>query len=331
MEELPVAKQDIPTKVYMNNNDVVADVFNYLIYGGRQVIRAESLESMDTQERAVIQISGSAPETEDRFRDVMKQAVVKTGENVTYLIVGIENQENVHYAMPVRVGLYDMLRYTQQVSQTAEAHRKKEEWGTRAEFLSGFHREDRLKPVLTAVINFSGDPWDGPRSIYEMLEDVPPEIMELVQDYKIHLIDPAMLTESDCDEKFSTDFGKVMKLIGSINDPQKANKLIHDDPAYRRMRPSAAMVLKACVGIDTSSYEEKEEIDMAGKIDGFTEWARKEGMREGIREGRQEGERSMLLKNVHALMETMHLTEDQAFETLHVSDEEQKELRALMQ
>ena len=325
-----MAKQDIPTKVYMNNNDVVADVFNYLIYGGRQVIRAESFESMDTQERAVIHIRGSAPETEDRFRDVMKQAVVRTGKNVTYLILGIENQENVHYAMPVRVGLYDMLRYTRQVSQTTEAHRKKEEWGTRAEFLSGFHREDRLKPVLTAVINFSGDPWDGPRSIHEMLEDVPPEIMELVQDYKIHLIDPAMLTESDCDKKFSTDFGKVMKILRFMHDSEKADKVMHTDPAYRRMRSSAAQVLKACAGLNIPIAEGKEEIDMTNAFDELTQKARNDGMKKGRQEGIREGEQNMLLKNVRALMDTMHLSADQAFATLDVSDADQEKLRPML-
>ena len=41
-----------------------------------------------------------------------------------FLILGIENQSEVHYAMPVKKLIYDALNYGQQVNKIAALHRK---------------------------------------------------------------------------------------------------------------------------------------------------------------------------------------------------------------
>ena len=43
-----------------------------------------------------------------RQRDILR----KTTVNARYVIMGVENQSNVHYAMPLRIMLYDALGYT---------------------------------------------------------------------------------------------------------------------------------------------------------------------------------------------------------------------------
>lgn len=81
----------------------------------------------------------------EKVRDILKGCCVKTAGEVTYLIIGIENQEDMHYAMVVRNMLYDALNYTSQVEQHAKEHRQKKDV-TGAEFLSGFSKEDTLVP-----------------------------------------------------------------------------------------------------------------------------------------------------------------------------------------
>ena len=74
-----------------------------------------------------------------------------------YVLYGVENQRRVHFAMPVRNGLYDMLDYAGQVEEAAKSHKKerKEQKGkveeteggkipSTEEFLSGFWKEDKL-------------------------------------------------------------------------------------------------------------------------------------------------------------------------------------------
>ena len=58
------------------------------------------------------------------------------------------------------------------------------------EFLSGFKKEDKLKPIITLTIYFGPDVWDGPRSLKEMFEDIDESIMKYVEDYKVHLLVP---------------------------------------------------------------------------------------------------------------------------------------------
>ena len=61
-------------------------------------------------------------------------------------VVALENQANVHYAMPVRSMLYDALDYTDQVQNLQRAHQEQEDSLDSSEFLSGIRREDRLIP-----------------------------------------------------------------------------------------------------------------------------------------------------------------------------------------
>ena len=40
---------------------------------------------------------------------------------------------------------------------------------TSKEFLSGLRKDDRLMPIITAVVYLGEEPWDGPKSLYDML------------------------------------------------------------------------------------------------------------------------------------------------------------------
>ena len=44
---------DIEGRQYLSNPVFFADAFNYLLYGGKQVIRAEALQELDTTELTV--------------------------------------------------------------------------------------------------------------------------------------------------------------------------------------------------------------------------------------------------------------------------------------
>ena len=114
-------------------------------------------------------------------------------ENADYLLLGIENQTEIHYAMPVRNMIYDALQYGNQVAAIAAQNVKEKKAPTRAEFLSGFYKADKLRPVITLVLHFGADPWDGATSLHEMMDFPLEEMRTFIQDYKIHLIDPAAL------------------------------------------------------------------------------------------------------------------------------------------
>ena len=223
-----MSKKDTVTKAFMRENTVFADAFNYLIFNGKKVIQPERLQELDTTELVQLIAKGKNNKNESvqKYRDILKAAVIMEDENADYLLLGIENQTEIHYAMPVRNMIYDALQYGNQVAAIAAQNVKEKKAPTRAEFLSGFYKADKLRPVITLVLHFGADPWDGATSLHEMMDFPLEEMRTFIQDYKIHLIDPAAL-EPDELEKFSTSLREVLGCIKYSKDKEKLYKAGH--------------------------------------------------------------------------------------------------------
>ena len=208
---------DIVTKEYMRENTVFADAFNYLIYNGKKVIDPAKLTEIDSTEIALpfgnaekVKAEKKRKEQEaewssvknesvrkkntsrvgvkmdavQKYRDVFKSMVIKQDEKTSYVLLGIENQTDVHYAMPVRNVIYDALQYGRQVADIAADHRrnKKDFPGkSNGEYLSGFFKEDHIRPIITLVIHFGAEEWDGPLSLHEMMATRDMEILSFVE------------------------------------------------------------------------------------------------------------------------------------------------------
>ena len=149
---------DAITKAYIRKNEVFADAFNYFMYDGAQVIQPECLKELDPTEIAILLNEKDTKdkkavqvEAHQKYRDILKSAAIMEDGHTAYILLGIENQTDVNYAMPVRNMLYDALQYTKQVSEIADVHRRKKENSnhksvSHAEFISGFYKNDRLYP-----------------------------------------------------------------------------------------------------------------------------------------------------------------------------------------
>ena len=193
----------------MRGSAVFADAFNYLLYDGKKVIDPQSLKEIDPTEIALPFGAREGKENNQeeaiqKYRDLLKSAVIMKDGKAAYVLLGIENQTDIHYAMPVKNIIYDGLQYGKQVSEIVARHRadrKQEKKPSSGEYLSGFYKEDRLTPVVTLVIHFGAEEWDGPKSLHEMMGIGNPELLKYVQDYRIHLIDPFRLTDEEL-EKF---------------------------------------------------------------------------------------------------------------------------------
>ena len=90
---------DTVTKAYMKDNSVFADAFNYLIYGGEAVVDPKQLQELDTTEVALPFGSqdeeGKQPEEAvQKYRDVLKSAIIKQDDEAAYILLGIENTAN---------------------------------------------------------------------------------------------------------------------------------------------------------------------------------------------------------------------------------------------
>ena len=261
-----MGKVDTVTKAYMRKNNIFADAFNYLIYEGKTVVEPERLREVDTTEIALPfgpQENGQSNDLVQKYRDILKSAVVMQEDEAAYILLGIENQTDIHYAMPVRNMIYDALQYGKQVADTAANHRKNGKSfrkRTSGEYLSGFYKEDVLKPVVTLVIHFGADEWDAPLSLHEMMGTQNEKLMHYVQDYQIHLIDPAKLTEEDL-KKFTSSLREVIEYIKYSKDKEKLSRILKDNSRMLIDR-EAALVIKTITNtaIEISEKEEKQAL-----------------------------------------------------------------------
>lgn len=292
---------DKETKAYMRENEIFADAFNFFLYDGAQKIQPGRLRELDTTE--LIQLPGTdekqLSEVIQKYRDVLKSVVMMQDEKASYLLLGIENQTDVHYAMPVRNMLYDAMQYGKQVSELAADHRKHraELKMTGAEYLSGFQKTDKLLPVITLVIHFSAVEWDGAKSLHEMMEWPDAHLKEYVQDYKIQLIDPAKIRPEEF-EKFSTSLREVLECIKYSKDKKKLRKLVENNPRMT-MEVNAARVVQAVTGTKFRISEETEVVDMCQAIDEMVE----DGIKEGIEKGKLEALENLLKKGTISIQD----------------------------
>ncbi len=179
-----------------------ADIFNYYIYGGRQVILPEQLTERDSTKIALTYGADGAVVPVQKFRDVQKLYVAMTGGKMEYVLYGVESQAEIHYAMAVKNNLYDALKYAGQVEEAAKSHRKemkqRKEQGdavggkdrkipSTGEFLSGFWREDRLVPSITVTIFFGSEEWEGPLSLFDMMDVPDPDVLACMDNYHVRL------------------------------------------------------------------------------------------------------------------------------------------------
>ena len=261
-------KADTVTKDYVKDAGVFADIFNYYIYGGQQVILPEQLTERDSTKIAL-----------------------------PYGADGAENQAEIHYAMAVKNNLYDALEYAGQVEEAAKSHRKemkrKKEQGktpaeesrktpSKGEFLSGFWAEDRLIPSITVTIFFGSEEWNGPLSLFDMMDVSDPDVLACMENYHVRLIAPAQMADEEI-MKFQSSLREVMLFIKYSKDKENLSRvLVTNEERFQKVERRAADVIEAITNSGIKYDEEDEVVNVCQAIQEI----RKESERDGERQGR---------------------------------------------
>ncbi len=301
------SEKDSLTKRFMERPEVFADAFNLLIYDGEKVIQPGELKALDTTEIAIPYGADSDAAPQQKYRDVFKSRVAMMDGRAAYLLLGVENQSEIHYAMPVRNMVYDALQYSAQVAAKAKAHRKEKtstdgQKISSGEYLSGFYRSDRLIPVITLVIYFGANEWDGPVTIHEMLEESDEKILRLTPDYRINLVSPASLTENQA-EKLSSDLKEVMLFVKYSRDKRKLLELLNTDEHFKAIDVDTAHVIKALTGTNININKSEGEVDMCQAIEELRNEALAQGMEQGMEKGMEQGMEQGMEKGMEQGME----------------------------
>lgn len=261
---------------YYNKNQRFAELINGYFFDGKAYLQEEMLSDADRRQEHSTGRGGRW--MRHRYRDIWKQA---KGMRL-HVIIGAEIQEHVDYAMPLRVADMDILGYLRQKKLLSGKFRQNLETVSKDEFLSGMQKEDKLVPEVTLVLYLGEKPWDGAKSLHEMLdfEEVPEEMREYIEDYRIHILDVKHTSDEEL-RKFPRDIRFMLLFI----------KYTEDKEALMRLKE-----LAGCEEVEEDTFETLSEYVNEPAL---MEWKKKEerkgdismcnGLRELIADGRAEG------------------------------------------
>lgn len=128
-------EKDLLQKKYLSDDERYADLINGLLFNGKQQIKASDLQETDSQSFIRLWFQKKSVRYRKLYRDLIK----KTAFGVNFALIGIENQELVHYLMPLRTMEYDAAEYEKQATRIRRQVKKARDIRN-AEFISGFKR-----------------------------------------------------------------------------------------------------------------------------------------------------------------------------------------------
>ena len=247
---------DSACRTFFSNDIYFASFSNAILFDGKQVIRPERLVRYENDMSLIIDDTKSA-EDKKRRRDI----VVKTDVDGVCCLFSIEHQSTIDKNMVIRCGNYEMLEYLKQLKNK---------------------KLKRLVPQVIIVFYTGDKKWNTPLELNDYF-DIPEELKEYVNDWKIKVVDVKEIDTSKIKDEQTRYF------IEAIQEMYKGNY----EGLHRRIKMNRDNFIYAA--IITGSLDlirdlpEGDEIDMCEGMERMAEGFRSEGREEGILVGRVEG------------------------------------------
>ena len=302
-----MGKYDRCMKAYLQDKRRFADLFNGSCFQGRQVIRAEDLE--EASGSYVAAEEGQPGKSLQKGTEIFRDVKMRYRSGMILQVLAVENQSYIDYGMPVRCMGYDAAEYHRQLKA------KKRRWNlmnrrqkgssiisgavsaaTSHEKLSGILKPDRLQPVYTVCLYSGTDPWDGPRTLSDMMAFHPNDnyLRFLFRDYPLNLF---CVNEHSGFDEFHTDLRQLFRAMNCRKDKQKLTELMGDKlyshlnedtwDAIAVMTDNAALLQNKEAFRNT--YGNQEGFNMCQALDELMADKMNEGILIGKHEGKHEG------------------------------------------
>ena len=255
--------KDSLAKEYIANNVIFADLINFYFFDGEKKVIDSDLKELDTTSVKTLKKRFQI----QRYRDLIKEACIKEDSNNTYIIFGIENQSEEDKGMVFRCMIYDALSYLKQLDNIEKPNK---------------NDKIKLKPVITLVLYLGNGEWNGPKSLYEMVDMEKYQfIKDRIYDYKLHLISPYEINNEDF-SKLKSEMRLVLKCIKYSKDSMKLNNIIKNDGNFNMVSNKAAELIDEVVETEFAKNAEGGYVNMCKAIEDMKKEARLEGVVETV-------------------------------------------------
>lgn len=284
-----MGKKDTNIKAWLRSKKRFADIFNGMCFKGEQVIKSDELIDIDKELNFSFYDKNGEFKYIQRLQDV---AMLWNGIMLRVLLT-VEDQDKVHYAMPIRNMMMNSLSYVDQMRgiwNSIPEDEKKEMIGS-SEYFSRFRKDDKLYPIITFVF-YRGDDWDGNMDLYDMFDldgirdnnammDV---LKRYVPNYHINLFNPHNIDDISV---FKTDLQMLVGVIKYRNDKIKMKRYIFEhDEYFRNLDYESGIVYEQVLNIgrliDKNVVKEGENADMCKAIQDMYNDAKQEGLEQGL-------------------------------------------------
>lgn len=279
--------KDLTTKRCLSDNERYADLINGAVFGGKQLLQPQDLTDRDSH---AIMRHGKASDRKKSYKPRYHDLIKKAAFGVNFAVISLEDQDKVHYMMPLRNMAYEAAEYDRQAEVIRRQVQKLSDI-TEEEFVSGFLKDSRLWPCITFVLYF-GEHWDGSRDLHGILDmrDIPEELQAYINNYSIHVIEVRKFKDTDV---FRTDLKQIFDFIRFSRDRDKLISLVQSEPAYREMDEAAYDMMAEYVNeqglIEMKKYQGKDrKINMCKALEDMRTESREEGKQEAFIEAYQE-------------------------------------------
>ena len=292
------------TKDFFRDHHHFASLCNGVYYQGEEVIKPEDLSSYDSEKSTIID-----EHIFQRRGDIIK----KISHDQLFMLVYIENQQEVDDTMPLRMLEYATLDYHNQP------------------------KKEKLLPVFGMVLYYGDRKWNGPISLSEMV-DIPSYMKKYFNDWPVQLIhmneiDPSLFHDAE-----------VKMLVEGIQKlySVKKGKAIGEWKIPSTIASVLAHVTKTKNILQYVEEDKEGNVDMCESIDRLMKECKNEGIDEGrllgidegrtigINEGRSQGIEQTMVESIMNIMSSFHLTLEQAMEGLNVPTHQQEKYKNLV-
>lgn len=276
---------DIQTGDYLEDKERFADLTNVALFQGRRVVLPEELQEADTE---VVLLQ------EEQSRKLVRDKV-RLWNGVVLAILVVENQTYVDYRMVFRNMLSESMAYQKQWRENADKHENVGDLRSGSEFLSKMKKTDKFPPILTLVVYYGTEgAWDGPRTLYELLElnELEKELQPLVNDYHMNLYD--FHTRRDY-ELFQTEWRYVFEVLSRAADMEALGCLLEQKrEEYSRMDRKTGRLISSLTNISNldqyrNTDEEGGTVNMCKAFEDMKLAGIREGMEQGLTQGLERG------------------------------------------
>lgn len=172
--------KDTTQKRLEDFEDIFADISNVLLYDGEDVIKENELETVTAKDTYTV---------EQQIHEVERDVAKRWRHHSLHIsLIGLENQTDPDYKMPLRVICYDGASYRAQLN--AEESKK-------------------TYPVITLVLYMGTEKhWTAPNDCFKYDE----RLSKFISNYKINVVELAWLSDEQI-LKFKTEFRNFVELL----------------------------------------------------------------------------------------------------------------------